>query len=137
MDTTKRKCAYIRAYCYHTECECSKCPLEKMLYDEFLRNEFFLAIDRCHECALERGYAIGVDVGSRSERDDWFRIISSIVKQLEKEYEYAFAKDVHTWLGLKYILSVHEGLSMAMSIIKEKIEEKYIEMFQKQEESDE
>lgn len=61
--TVHRECVHIKSTCYHENYKCSECPLTELFCDEFYK-----AIDRCHEEAYASGCLAGMDL-AKSETD--------------------------------------------------------------------
>ena len=55
--TVHRECVHIKSTCYHENYKCSECPLTELFCDEFYK-----AIDRCHEEAYASGCLAGMDL---------------------------------------------------------------------------
>ena len=53
-----RECVHTRASCHHRELKCSECPMTELFCDEF-----YVAIDLCHEEAYASGYLAGIELG--------------------------------------------------------------------------
>lgn len=58
-DTTGyRECVHTKSQCHHENYKCSECPLTELFCDEFYK-----AIDRCHEEAYASGCLAGMELG--------------------------------------------------------------------------
>lgn len=78
-----RECVHTRASCHHRELKCSECPMTELFCDEF-----YVAIDICHEEAYASGYLAGIEVekykAKSLENDNWE--IGYLVKNQEWAY---------------------------------------------------